>query len=209
MPCIMDRETAERLCKMKDLQDGLRELHKNANKRIDARCQREIDAHNATTNIVTPHSEAGDLVLISKSTRSTHKVTLGPCGSRRFVKVKSPAECVVEDLLTQKRKTIHATRIKKYCGKLDGTSVPEEVLDLANRTFAKYEVVESTVDIEKNEEGLWLRLQWEGLPDDRDYTQGLLAEIFEDIPDMVKAFLVLTDKKGIAEAAARHLGISL
>lgn len=99
--------------------------------------------------------------------------------------------------------------MKKYCGRLDGAEVPTEVLDLADRTTAKYEVVERIVDISKNHEGLWLRLQWEGLPEERDYTWATLDDMYAEIPEMVITFLRASGKKKLAALAARHLDISL
>lgn len=208
-PCSMERAVAERLCMIENIQTRLRDLHKDVNTRIDARRRRAIDAHNAATNIIQPHFEVGDFVIVCKAARPPHKLAFRWSGPRRVVAVKSPAVCVVEDLLTQKRETIHATRMKKYCGKLDGGEVPDEVLDLADRTAAKYEVVESIVDIQMNDDGIWLRLQWEGLPDERDYTWASLTDMHEDIPDMVMTFLKETDKKELAAVAARHLEISI
>lgn len=95
--------------------------------------------------------------------------------------------------------------MKKYCGKMDGSEVPEQVLDLADRTAAKYEVVEKIVDIDDNEDGIWFQLQREGLPEQRDYTWSALSDIYQHIPGMVKEFLQGSTKKVLDETAARHL----
>lgn len=76
----------------------------------------------------------------------------------------------MQDLISQKEETIHVTRIRKYCGLLNGNEVPREVLDLANRTAAKYEIVENIVDIAQNEEDIWIHVQWDELPEERDFT---------------------------------------
>lgn len=68
----------------------------------------------------------------------------------------SPAVCVAEDLVSQKRDNLHVARIKKYWGSIYGTEVPIEVLDLADRTTAKYKNVERSVYISKNNDGLWM-----------------------------------------------------
>lgn len=131
------------------------------------------------------------------------------CGRRRVVTVTSPAVCVVEDLRTCKKESVHATRWKKYSAFMDGQNVPDEVLDLASRTASRYEIFESIVDLEKNDEGCWLRLQWEGLPDERDFNWSTLQDMHEDIPDMVVTFLLQCRKKTFAATAARQLGILL
>lgn len=208
-PYVVERGIAERICKISDIQEALTGLHKDVKKRIDSRRLRAIESHNAATNIVTPNFEIGDFVVICKATRPAHKLSFRWCGPRKVVAVKSPAVCVVADLLTQKRETVHAARMKKYCGALDGSEVPEEVLDLADRTAAKYEVVQQILDIEKNEEGIWIKLQWEGLPEERDHTWSALTDMYEDIPEMVRTFLQGCKKKKLAAEAARHLDISL
>lgn len=72
---------------------------------------------------------------------------------------------------------------------LDGDKFPEEFLDLANRSSTRYEVVDRLVDLEKTENGYSVRLQWEGLPEERDITDMPLEKMFENIPEMVSAFL--------------------
>ncbi|CDF77419.1 unnamed protein product [Chondrus crispus] len=41
-------------------------------------------------------------------------------------------------------------------------------------------------------EGIWIQVQWLGLPDRRDWTWQPLKELFEDVPDMVREFLDAT-----------------
>lgn len=205
----LERTTAERICKIDEIQNSLHHMHKDVDIRISDRRRRAIEAHNAATNIVTPNFEVGDFVVICKAQRPANKLSFRWCGPRRIHAVKSPAVCSVEDLVTHKLETVHVTRIKKYCGQLDGQIVPSEVLDLADRSAAKYEVVEKIVDIAENDEGIWLRLQWEGLPDERDYTWAILSDLYEDIPDMVTDFLKASAKKKESSVAALQLGISL
>lgn len=111
-------------------------------------------------------------------------------------------------LVTQKRDTVHVACIKKYCGNLDGTNIPEAVLDLVDRTTAKYGVVESIVDIVKNDQGLWLCLQWEGLPDKRDSTWNVISELNEAIPDMITSFLKAAQNKDESDFAVQELDFS-
>lgn len=53
---------------------------------------------------------------------------------------------------------------EKYQDSLDGMDVPTEALYLPYRTTAKYDILERIVDISEDNDGLWLRLQWERLP---------------------------------------------
>lgn len=151
-PQSVQRTIAERLCRRTELQNALNDIHKDVYRRVCKRPQRSINAHYAATKIVTPNFDVGDFVLICKETLPAQKISLSWCEPRRVFTVKSRAICVLEDLVTQKRDIVHVACIKNYCGKLDGTNIPEAVLDLVDNIF----------DIAKNDEGIWLRLQWVG-----------------------------------------------
>lgn len=184
-------------------------MHKDVGIRVEERRCRAIQAHNTATNIVCPNFVIGDFFVVCKAVRPNHKLEFTWTMPRRVVAVPSPAVCTLEDLISQKREKVNVARLKRYCGLLDGGGVPNEVLSLANRSNAKYEVVARIVDIEKNYEGFWVQVQWEGLPEMRDYIWGLLSYMFQDIPYMVKNFLLQTEKKGLAREAAKQLTINI
>lgn len=117
--------------------------------------------------------------------------------------------CVVQDLLTNKRETVNITRMMKCSGELDNAEVPEEVLDLLDRTKAKYEVVDRIVDIPKVENVVWLRVSLGELPEPRNYTWATIDDLFENIPDMVKEYLRTCRKKKLFQAAVRTMNISI
>lgn len=94
----------------------------------------------------------GDFIVVCRPTKPVHKLWFRWAGPRRIVSVKSPAVCVMEDLLSRKKETVHATRLKKQDALLDGSEVTDDVRYLVSRTAARSEVVESIVDIETNEE---------------------------------------------------------
>lgn len=96
-------------------------------------------------------------------------------GPRRVIPVKISAVCVVQNLILRKEETVHVSRICNCCRLLVGNEVPKEILDLTNRTAAKYEVVEKNVDIGQNEEGIWLRVQCDGLPGRTRFYLGVLG----------------------------------
>lgn len=144
LPCSLDRATVERFCRIHTLQTALCKLHRDLNTRINDRSRRAIEGYNAATSIITPQYSVSDFVVVCRATRPPHMLSFRWCGPRRVTAVTSPSVCVVEDFLTRKRETIHAARIKTYCGNLDGATVPEEVLVLADRTSANYDVVEKS-----------------------------------------------------------------
>lgn len=205
----LEHATAELFFNIAELQNALHEMHKDVKQRINDHRRRSIKAHNGATNIVTPNFEVGDFVVVCKATKPAHKLSFRWCRPRRVISVKSPAVCVVAYLTTEKQETVHVAWMKKYCGQLDDTEVPDEVLDLAYRTAAKYKIVENIAEIQENDEGIWLRLQWEGLHTERDFTWARLSDMYEDIPEMVVAFLKASIEKEITAVATRQLGISL
>lgn len=78
-----------------------------------------------------------------------------------------------------------------------GSPVPHEVLDIAECTAVIYEVVENILDIPKDAEGIWLCVQWEVIPDDRDLIWAPLNTMYEDIMDFLRVFLKKFRKKSL------------
>lgn len=133
-PLTITRAVAEGLFDIRKLQEGLNIMNKEVNELVDPRRQRAIEAYNAATNIVVPRFQVGDLVIVSKPKRPHHKLSFTWCGPRRVVTVKGPAVCVVQDLVTNKNKTVNVTRMRGYCVGLDSSEAAKEVLVLVDRT---------------------------------------------------------------------------
>lgn len=164
----IERTITERACRIIAIQQGVHDMHNDVYKHISDRHCRAIDKHNVATDIVTPNFEVGDFVVIWKARRPAKKLSFSWYGQCHIHSIKSLAVCIEEDLNTRKHENVHHTQIKKYCGLLHGSEVFSKVLDLADQSVAKYKVVENIYGINKNHKGLWLRLQREGLPDERD-----------------------------------------
>lgn len=208
-PCTMDQSEAERIISITQLQQTLYEMHKEVNHKVNLRRRQVIERHNKATNIVQPNFSPGDYVLVRVANNSGHKLSFKWRGPRKVLAAVNPLVFLVESLGSGKKEKIHCARMRKYSGLLDGQEVPENVLDLANRCDSKYEVLEAILDIKEHEGGIWLQLQWEGLPDDRDYTWSPLDTIHEDVPDMLREFLSKTRKREVATKAASQIGISI
>lgn len=71
-----------------------------------------------------------------------------------------------------------------------GKPVPNYIPNLAESTESRYEIVESIKDIGEALDGLLFRVQWEGLPDKRDWAWQAAAGLHTDIPDIVKNFFI-------------------
>lgn len=153
VPCNLDRADAEPIISIGSLQSALHVIHKEVGIRVEERRSRAIQAHNAVTYVLSPNFVVRDFVVVCKAVRAKHKLELTWTGPRRVVAVPSSAVCTVEDLISHKRDKVHVSRLKRYCGLLDGAEDLNAVLDLADRRNAKYEVVDRIVHIEKNDEG--------------------------------------------------------
>lgn len=92
---------------------------------------------------------------------------------------------------------------------MDGEEVPEDILQLADWTESRYEIMVSIVDIADNHEGIWFRIFWEGLTDERDYTWYTIASIYEDNRDIAVGYLRHTVEMQLPVQAAADLGIYL
>lgn len=205
----LTRARAEQLVKLGLLQDSMDAMHKDTARRVSERRQRAIDAHNKATNLQQPNFTVGDFVLVRRREKTAHKLQFKWCGPRRIVATASPLVYVVEKLGSKSTERVHAARLFKYAAQLDGETVPNSILELADRTEAKYEVLDAIVDISENDEGFWFRLRWEGLPDERDYTWALAKDVYDDVPDMVLEFLRRTSKKKLSTKVSAHIGVSL
>lgn len=69
------------------------------------------------------------------------------------------------------------------------------MLDLADRTETRFEVVKRILDVEKAPDGLFFQVRWEALADKRDWTWQSATDLYKNIPNMVKTFLQITTKK--------------
>ena len=205
----IDRARALQLICVEELQKTLDEVHKDVQHSVSLRRERAIAAHNKATNIISPSVTVGDFVLVLRGVDRGHKLQLrwfGPC---RVTSVHGDLVYGVTSLRGGKTERVHCAQLLKYRDSLLGKPVPQDMLDLAERTESRYEVIEKIVDLGQHRDGLFFRVQWEGLPDKRDYTWQPVEELYADVPDVVNAFLSsFKNKKKVVATVKRHLGIS-
>lgn len=77
----------------------------------------------------------------------------------------------------------------------DLKEVRESLLNLADRTEARSEVLSRTVDIGEEGGETWLHLEWDGLPDKREFTLSHLVDVKEDVPDMFGTFIIESENR--------------
>lgn len=87
--------------------------------------------------------------------------------------------------------------------------MPQQMLDLAERTSSRFEVVDQIMDVGEASDGLFFRVKWEGLPDKRDWTWQSATELYGDIPDLFTEYLrSCNSKKVLVSKIKRQLNIS-
>ncbi len=79
------------------------------------------------------------------------------------------------------------------------------MLQLAEHTEARFEMVEKIQDISKDKDGIFLHVQWAGLPDKSDWTWVAVEDMHQDVPIMLFEFLDSTKKKKMAKEAKKLL----
>lgn len=76
---------------------------------------------------------------------------------------------------------IISTRLICYCPKLGASQVSKEMLELADHTTAKYEAIDSFVNIAKNlYQKIMERVRWYGLLDEREWKWHRAEHMYED-----------------------------
>lgn len=204
----IDHARALQVIHIDESQKALENIHKDVERSVSLRRDSAITAHNKATNIIQPQFTTGEFVLVRRATDRGHKLQFrwfGPC---RITAVHSPVVYGVSPLRGGKTDKVHCARLIRYRDSLLGEPVPQDMLDLADHTETRFEVVEKIIDIGETPDGLFFQVQWEGLPDKQDWTWQSVKELYEDIPDMVSTFLQTTKKKTVlVKKIKRQLGI--
>ena len=203
------RARALQLIRSEELQKTLDEIHKDVQHAVSLRRERAIAVHNKATNIISPSFTVGDFVLVRRAVDRGHKLQFrwfGPCC---VTSVHGDLVYGVTSLRGGKTERVHCARLLRYRDSLLGKPIPQDMLELAERTESRYEVIEKIVDLGQDRDVLFFRVQWEGLPDEQDYTWQPVEELYDDVPDVVNAFLSsFKKKKKVVAAVKRNLGIS-
>lgn len=171
------------------LQNSLEVIHRNVAERSAASRKRQVTAHNRKTNIQPVNFHVGDFVLVRRATNKGHKLQFKWIGPRRIIRVNSDLVFEVEDLITQKRETVHARRLILYRSDLDGSTLHPELLKTVKHLEATYQDALRVCGIRLHDGIFDVHVEWDGLPDEIDYTWEPLDQVHEDIPDLLQQFL--------------------
>lgn len=122
-----------------------------------------------------------------------------------------PLVYLVEHLDGRRSERVHSARLHNYEALFDNATIPQDVLNLAYITEVRYEILHRIVDLCAEDGDLWLRLEWDGLLDELDWTWSRFQDVYEYVPDMLTVYLhnAQQDSPTLDSQAARLLGISL
>ena len=148
------RDTSEvQLCQLievKKLQLAFDAIHKDVVGLTTHSRQKSIEQHNRKTNIQPINFVEGDLFVVRETRRMKHKLVFLWRRTRRVLSCVSPNVFVIEDLVSGKRKEIHARRIQFYKSTLDGRELSREEMSLVEHLEAHYEQVKQFRAIRKD-----------------------------------------------------------
>lgn len=113
----------------------------------------------------------------------------------------------VTSLMTNKTDCVHAARLMLYRDQLDGSIVSKKLMEHVEHTEANYEIIEKLLDIREASDGIFVQVQWAGLPEKCDWTWNSIEQLHEDVPEKLEYLLSVTRKKNLAKKAKKALGM--
>lgn len=204
----LDHVSAEQMLNIDELQSALEEMHKSVHEKITVVRREQVAVHNRQTNVVQPNFSVGDYVLVRRKDRGNHKLAFRWIGPRVITQVENDVVYVVRDLVHGQEEQVHASRLVHYRDDLNGKPVSENLKNHAQHTETKFEVIDEIVDIGEEDDTIWFRIKWMGLPDEKDFTWQRIDILYEDAPDMLNNFLdTFTRKKKVLKKARDYVSL--
>lgn len=177
------------------MQESWEAFHKGLNQQFSKERKRQIERHNAKTNIQEQNFEVGDYVLVGlPDAKKSHKLSLRWQGPARVVEL-SDSDLVfgVQFLNQEKVSFIHASRLLHYAdGKL---GLPAEVLEHVEQEAVDYFVVDKILDVRSTEDGedYEVLIKWQGYDEE---TWEPFSEMAKDCEELMEGFVTsMKDKK--------------
>ena len=201
----MDEVRLKQVIEIEKLQESLENMHKHVNEEITKNRKRQVESHNKKTLVTPVNFEIGDFVLVQRAASAGHKLAFKWIGPRKVVKANSNLVFVVEDLITQKRETVHASRLIRYRGADDGREATDAEIQMSKHLEPSFQLVEGLVDIKSENDKILIQVKWEGLPDYNDLTWEPLENISQDVPEILEEYLKTPNKSNLKAKALQIL----
>lgn len=128
-------------------------------------------------------------MLVRRAQKSGHKLTFRWRGPRRIARVIHPVVYEVEDLVDGNVEQVHASRLLLYKESAVGKEASGKLKGYALHTEASYETIEDLLELGEDSSGVYVRIRWAGLPDEKDFTWQEVGQLSEDAPEMLEEFL--------------------
>ncbi len=123
-PSVLSVEEARAMQRMNisRLQYAVDIFHKRTNERVTKRRIEEIK-HKEKTSLVAISFEKSNFVLVRRAHKKGYKLPFNYVGPRKIISVKSNWGYDVNDLVSGKQETIHASRLTPYRADGKGTDI--------------------------------------------------------------------------------------
>lgn len=179
----------QRKIEIDKLQQSIEEMHSDVSVRVTESQKRQVDAHNRKTNVTSFNAEVGEFVLIREMKPGRHKLSFHWFGPRRVIEVRSPSTYLVQNLSDNSQEVVHCRRMIRYRASLDSTEVDPRLLEAARPSETTYQIAKRILDPQEKNGVIRLRVEWEGLPDECDYTWENADQVKEDLPELFQLFV--------------------
>lgn len=201
---------AQQVLALNKLQESLESVHRDTAERVTSRRAREIISHNRKTKVKPSGLEPGDFVMVRLlNNQITSKTKCRWTGPRRVIAVVPNHEEVyeVEHILTGKRAKIHSSRLAPY---REGGQISEldvcRLKEYAEHADSEYFVIEKLQQLREENGTIQILVEWLGHPDEESWTWEPIAQLHEDVPEMVSDFLKQQEEHPLHCTATKAIG---
>lgn len=131
--------------------------------------ERQLRTHNKRTNVIQLSFTVGDFVLVRRVEDTGNKLNIRCIGPRHITNVVNDLFYEVSRFDGPKVERAPCVCLKLYRASDENNPVFPEMLELAERTESKYEIVECFNDVGEDKDGIFLHVVRSGLVDKRDW----------------------------------------
>ena len=160
-------------------------MHKDVNERVSKRREQSIKAHNKKTNIQPVNFSKGHFVLARSQGNKGHKLGISWKGPQRIREVKSDLVYLLEDFVSGKTSTVHASRMTRYRADMEGKEVDPKLLTYVEHVPTLYQDVENFHGLREAANGIEIQVDLTGLPEKGDFSWEPVKPLLENVPGIL------------------------
>jgi hypothetical protein len=196
---------ARHLMQIVQLQTAVENMHEQVHALATKDRNARVALHNARTGVRPANFAVGDYVLRGVLTRERGRKT-DVCWKGPYVLLQAQSEYLFEvcHLLNGDKQVVHGTGLKFF--RNASWTVTEEAKEHLAYLEDEWCVVDHFVDLRKRTGTCELKVYWKGF-EERDSTWEPFADMKEDVPDMLRDFLLDLTRTGTP--AKKKLAASL